>query len=170
MLKSSDCDCPLTSAQASCAQTKLVLKQSLSTEHMCAHAPLGIRGLHPFSSLTPYQNQGLYHDRRDSGCMPACCHPTPSVLWGPHPTPSPPPPPPPPPNITRALCCRSGLHRPPSLPTKHALYLFLQGLLIDSPDLVPAASVPAATPSSTHFRNGPLQTGAQLDADRYNML
>ena len=67
-------------------------------------------------------------------------------------------------------CCRLGLHRSPSLPTKHALYLFLQGLFTDSPDLVPAASEPAATPSSTHFRNGPLQTGARLDPDRYNVL
>jgi len=63
------------------------------------------------------------------------------------------------------LVCRPGLQRMPSLPTKHALYTFLQGLLTDNPTLVPPTDTPAPL-SSTHFQNGPLQTGSQVALDR----
>ena len=63
------------------------------------------------------------------------------------------------------LVCRPGLQRMPSLPTKHALYTFLQGLFTDNPTLVPPTDTPAPL-SSTHFQNGPLQTGSQVAEDR----
>ncbi|KAL3145911.1 hypothetical protein ABBQ38_015279 [Trebouxia sp. C0009 RCD-2024] len=70
--------------------------------------------------------------------------------------------------ILEALCpVESGVHRMPSLPTKHALYLFFQDLLTDSPDLVPPVGPPPVPTSSVHFRNGPLQTGAQVAPDRF---
>ena len=53
----------------------------------------------------------------------------------------------------------------PSLPTKHALYTFLQGLFTDNPTLVPPKDAPAPL-SSAHFQNGPLHTGSQVALDR----
>ena len=62
-------------------------------------------------------------------------------------------------------CCRPGLQRLPSLPSKHALYLFFEELLAGHPDLVPPLT-PSTPTSSIRFYNGPLQTGALVGADR----
>ncbi|DBA80626.1 TPA: hypothetical protein ACH3X1_007876 [Trebouxia sp. C0004] len=68
--------------------------------------------------------------------------------------------------ILEAFCpVEPGLQRMPSLPTKHALYTFLQGLFTDNPTLVPSVDTPAPL-SSTHFQNGPLQTGSHVALDR----
>ncbi|DBB03686.1 TPA: hypothetical protein ACH3X3_011009 [Trebouxia sp. C0006] len=71
--------------------------------------------------------------------------------------------------MLEAFCpVEPGLQRMPSLPTKHALYTFLQGLFTDNPTLVPPTDTPAPL-SSTHFQNGPLQTGSQVAEDRFEV-